>query len=51
MDTLGKQVDIRWGEAVLSGYAEDVDQVGDLLLRLDDGELMTLPAGEVTTQT
>ena len=51
LDTLGKRVDVRWGEAVLSGYAEDVDQVGDLLLRLDDGELMTLPAGEVTTQT
>ncbi len=36
---------------MVAGHAEDVDQMGHLLLRRDDGTLATLPAGEVTFQT
>ena len=46
--TLGKGIKVRWQEEVLVGYAEDVDQQGNLLLRREDGSLATVPAGEVT---
>jgi biotin-(acetyl-CoA carboxylase) ligase len=38
------------GTAVHEGIAEDVDRYGALLLRRDDGSLVTLLAGEVTLQ-
>jgi len=31
------------------GIAEAVDREGSLLLRLDDGRLLIMPAGEVTS--
>ncbi len=46
--TVGKPVKIRWQEDVWEGYAEDVDQQGNLLLRQQDGSLVCVPAGEVT---
>ena len=49
LDTLGSRVEVRWQDEVYAGYAEDVDQVGNLLLRLNDGSLASLPAGEVTS--
>ena len=49
LETLGKQVEVRWRDDVYSGYAEDVDEVGQLILRVGDGTLVTLPAGEVTS--
>ena len=49
LETLGKHVEARWQDDVYIGYAEDVDKVGNLLLRLEDGTLATLPAGEVTS--
>ena len=49
LEMLGKRVEVRWQDEVYSGYAEDVDEVGNLLLRLGDGTLATLPAGEVTS--
>ena len=49
LETLGNQVEIRWQDEVYRGYAEDVDNAGNLLLRLGDGTLATLPAGEVTS--
>ncbi len=49
LDTLGSRVEVRWQDDVYTGYAEDVDEVGNLLLRLEDNTLATLPAGEVTS--
>ncbi len=49
LDTLGKRVTVRWLEEHYQGLAEEVDAQGNLLLRLDDGRLITLPAGEVTS--
>ena len=48
LDTLGQQVEVRWRDEVYTGDAEDVDEAGNLLLRQGDGELVTVPAGEVT---
>ena len=50
LETLGMQVEVRWQDDVYTGYAEDVDEVGNLLLRLSDGSLATLPVGEVSLQ-
>ena len=49
LDTLGKQVEVRWQSEVYTGCAEDVDEVGNLLLWLEDGTVATLQAGEVTS--
>ena len=49
LETLSRRVEVRWHEEVYTGYAEDVDEVGNLLLRLEDGTLVALPAGEVTS--
>ena len=49
LDTLGTQVEVRWGAEVYSGFAQDVDSLGNLLLRLADGTVATLPAGEVAS--
>lgn len=48
LDTLGQQVRVAWGEQVYEGYAQGVDEDGSLLLRLPNGSLQTLAAGEVT---
>ncbi len=45
--TLGRRVTIHQREAALMGLAEDVDDDGALLLRLDDGRLMTVLWGDV----
>lgn len=50
LGTLGKQVAVRCGEQVWQGYAESVDDEGNLLLRCPDGSLLTIVAGEVTLQ-
>lgn len=47
LDTLGQHVSVTWGDAVYEGVAEGVDDGGGLLLRLSDGELVSLSAGEV----
>ena len=49
LETLGQRVEISWGGEVHTGLAEDVDAMGNLLLRTSDGTLLTLPAGEVTS--
>jgi biotin-(acetyl-CoA carboxylase) ligase len=33
------------------GLAEDIDDTGNLLLRRDDGDLLTLTAGDITLRT
>ena len=48
LETLGKRVEVRWKDEVVVGYAQGVDAMGHLVLRGDDGTLLTLPAGEVT---
>ncbi len=50
LETLGRQVQVRWGDNVEEGVAEDVDSEGNLLLRRADGTLIALAAGEVTFQ-
>ncbi len=49
LETIGNHVEVRWQEEMYRGYAENVDSAGNLLLRLGDGTLATLPAGEVTS--
>ena len=41
---------MQWKNEVYEGMAEDVDSVGNLMLRTDSGEVKTLLAGEVTSQ-
>jgi biotin-(acetyl-CoA carboxylase) ligase len=36
---------------VEEGVAEDVDALGSLLIRRDDGSLVTVEAGDVTLRT
>jgi BirA family biotin operon repressor/biotin-[acetyl-CoA-carboxylase] ligase len=48
LDTLGRDVSVRFREQVYEGLAEDVDSDGNLILREGDGTLRTVEAGEVT---
>lgn len=48
LETLGREVTVRCGQDVREGYAESVDEDGSLLLRLPDGSLVTIAAGDVT---
>ncbi len=50
LDTLGKNVQVRWGDTVIEGLAEGVDSLGNLVLKLPDGSAFTASAGEVTLQ-
>jgi biotin-(acetyl-CoA carboxylase) ligase len=47
---LGQQVTVKCGDEVHQGYAESVDEQGNLLLRRPDGSLLTVTAGDVTLQ-
>ena len=46
--TLGQRVTATLPDGVEEGVAEDVDGQGDLLVRRDDGTLVTVDAGDVT---
>ena len=48
LETTGHRIDAAWGGDTYSGVAEGVDDVGNLLLRQNDGQLITLTAGDVT---
>ena len=50
LDTLGRRVRVQWKDEVYQGMAEDVDSLGNLILRTDSGDVVTLLAGEVTSQ-
>jgi BirA family biotin operon repressor/biotin-[acetyl-CoA-carboxylase] ligase len=50
IDTIGKRVTVSWRDDTWEGLAEDVDNSGNLLLRLDDGGLVAMTAGDVTLQ-
>jgi len=48
LHTLGREVTVRFQGESYEGVAEDVDSYGNLLLRLADGRVLTLEAGEVS---
>ena len=48
LETTGQRLVATWGDDTFTGVAEDTDDLGNLLLRLDDGTLLTLTAGDVT---
>ena len=48
LDTLGQRVTVTHHGATETGLAEDIDEHGNLLLRADSGELLTLTAGDIT---
>ena len=50
LETLGKQVELRWRDQILTGVAESVDDQGNLTLLQPDGQRVTVVAGEVTSQ-
>ncbi|HLZ56205.1 MAG TPA: biotin--[acetyl-CoA-carboxylase] ligase [Ktedonosporobacter sp.] len=47
LSTLGRTIQVRQGNATLSGIAEDVNEVGELLLRNHSGELVNVTWGDV----
>lgn len=51
LDTLGQRVVVTHHGASNAGLAEDIDELGNLLLRADDGRLLTLTAGDITLRT
>lgn len=51
LTTLGKAVRVLVGDEFYEGVAEDVAPDGALLLRLEGGRLMKMPAGDVTLKT
>jgi len=48
---LGTWVQFHAADAILEGNAEGLDADGNLMLRLADGTLRTMTAGEITTRT
>ena len=48
LETIGKQVEAAGPGWHHAGLAEDIDGQGNLMLKLDDGGLVTLTAGDVT---
>jgi BirA family biotin operon repressor/biotin-[acetyl-CoA-carboxylase] ligase len=48
LETLGREITVKCGSEVWQGYAEAVDDDGNLLLRRPDGSLLTIAAGDVT---
>jgi BirA family transcriptional regulator, biotin operon repressor / biotin---[acetyl-CoA-carboxylase] ligase len=47
LSTLGRTITVQQGNSILSGIAEDVDDDGELLLRLHSGELVSITWGNV----
>jgi BirA family biotin operon repressor/biotin-[acetyl-CoA-carboxylase] ligase len=47
LSTLGRIIQVRQGDKVVSGVAEDVDDNGELLLRRHSGELVSITWGDV----
>ena len=48
LDTLGQRVVVSHHGVTNVGLAENIDEHGNLLLRQDDGQLLTLTAGDIT---
>lgn len=47
LSTLGRAIDVRQGDTVLSGIAEDVDDNGELFLRRHSGERVSITWGDI----
>ncbi len=47
LSTPGRPIQVRQGNSVLNGVAEDVNENGELLLRLHSGELVNITWGDV----
>ncbi len=50
LETTGREIGVRCGEQVYRGMAESVEEDGSLNLRLADGSLKKINAGDVTLQ-
>ncbi|MDE0823645.1 MAG: biotin--[acetyl-CoA-carboxylase] ligase [Dehalococcoidia bacterium] len=48
LSTTGQRLVATWGNDKYTGVAEGTDPMGNLLLRQDDGTLLTLTAGDIT---
>lgn len=48
LDTIGKRVTVAHYDTAQTGLAEDIDDAGNLILRTDAGNLLTLTAGDIT---
>ena len=51
LETLGKDVRVRWRDQVYEGLAREVDEQGNLVIANADGSTVTVVAGEVTLQS
>ncbi len=47
LSTLGRTIEVRQGDTILSGIAEDVDDTGELFLRRHSGERVCITWGDV----
>lgn len=47
LETVGRRVRVKTGDVIEEGYAESVDDDGHLLLRHNDGSLVSLATGEI----
>lgn len=47
LSTLGRTIEVRQGDTVLSGIAEDVDDTGELFLRRHSGERVCIMWGDI----
>jgi len=47
LSTLGRYIQVRQGDTVLEGIAEDVSETGELLLRLHSGEYISITWGDI----
>lgn len=50
LETLGRQVQLRWRDSTIEGIAESVDDSGNLVVLQEDGSRVSAVAGEVTSQ-
>ena len=48
LDTIGQRVMVSWRDETWEGVAVGVDSSGNLMLRVDNGELLTMTAGDVS---
>lgn len=47
LSTLGRAIEVRQGDTIVSGIVEDVDETGELLLRTHSGKVVTITWGDV----
>jgi BirA family biotin operon repressor/biotin-[acetyl-CoA-carboxylase] ligase len=47
LSTLGRRIQVRQGDSVVDGIAEEVNEHGELLLRTSSGELVSITWGDI----